>query len=468
MINEVNKTILTQEVSQNEINLPITNISGAYFLAENLKETQKITEIVPSSKITASQTADDFYEIVDLCRSCPNGWPSMAYAVKIGRHDVVKFLIDNEENINAQTPTTGVWRWGSEDLIRNSHDEPGYRPIELAIRQRDVEMIKILTSYHSENKADTHFQNIRYTDLQENLWKTGDYIGYNTRISTPYSEALATGNQEIIDLIIKSFDPKTHPLSEAIAIGDQNLILSVIKSSTDPVKLFNEHSLLPKNNREIIRCWIEQTSFLLNNEHLPISENIIDLYSRDQPMQTAIANSNSDEVTQLLAYCWIIEPTEFMSALEKGNKEIIKLLLNHIKNGHSSPFDPYNCLLENNLDDIVQEYLSEDALFALAKHNRVDLLKQVLTEYECSRKVEALVYAVEAGSLETITLLLSYDISPPDGLLLLAVYNPINNKIAVIELLLKTGIPKEIIKEASQIAYNSHSYEILEILNKAL
>ncbi len=205
-----------------------------------------------------SARAADFFDVVEQCRANPDGYPPIAYAVKLGRHDVVKFFIDNKESINATTPDIAVWRMfyyeNSPDTPILAGTQPGYTPLELAIQKNDTEMVKILTTYNPSNAAPVSGSVHRFNELY--LHRSGDSFMASVdhpRIVSPWGTI--SRNQGLVSTVVS-------PLSLALAGGNEEIIASVIKAYpiAERYGLFVQIHAMQQAN--IMRIWLEQTALL--------------------------------------------------------------------------------------------------------------------------------------------------------------------------------------------------------------
>lgn len=260
----------------------------------------------------------DFYEVVELCRQqmgnniplCDR-YPPIAYAVKLGRHDVVKFLIDRGESVNMATPDIPVKHTWEGGYNFNTYEvwigpQNGSTPLEIAVSQQDVEMVKILTTYNLENRANPDIQFRRFDGVIANgdhYWQNGERYG---RQPTNYSillEALKHGNQEIIDFVIRAY--------------------------TDSERLYAEGSAIQaKQQPESMRSWLEHTSFLRTGVKNEISDDIVNLFLKHR-LEDAILENNFSYVEEFLRHGWKITKKEFEQALLKNDSQILDLLIHH-------------------------------------------------------------------------------------------------------------------------------------------
>lgn len=281
-----------------------------------------------SSKGTA------FYEIVELCRNNP---PALCYAVGLGRSDVVKFLIDKGEDINARLPSTSVkvdmgdwnayWVYAGED--------PGLNPLEIAISQNDIEMVNILMNYHPTNRAEVEYSRLQF--LKNSEWN--EYSGNHVSIS---------------------------PLQLALEKNNEKMALLFLNSYQSPEKLFAHfHDIQNFKNPELMKEWIKQNIYLQTGLKKEISDSIVNLFL-ETDLQKAISQKDIPAIKQLLEYSWIVSDRELEKVFETQETEgAIEILQCLITNGISIE-DAFFLAIKNNQNEIVdfllQQPLEQDSL----------------------------------------------------------------------------------------------------------
>ena len=194
---------------------------------------------------------DDLYEVTNEALSKPRGWPSIAYAVKLNRTDVVKILLDLGEDVNASTPLAPLWYTSNYDHYAHCLGNvlEGYTPLELAIYYRNVEMVKILTTYREDNRATPEIFHNRYTLLStttgsplQDVW---DYYG-DCKVETEWSKPI-----------------KTTPFLESLKTNNEELIKAVMQSYTNlDAFLLLKDSLIQMQSSSLMHAWIEHHDFL--------------------------------------------------------------------------------------------------------------------------------------------------------------------------------------------------------------
>ena len=370
---------------------------------------------------TAETKAPDFYEAVELCRQNTDGYPPVVYAVKIGRHDLVKFFIDHGESVNAKSRDIPVW-WdvshNDRARMEQAGFEPGYTPLELAINQQDVEMVKILTTHNSENRANPEFNYQRFNYLFP--YSAGSYRTHDRNAN------------------YRHFQPISSPLLDATHLGNQEIIDLVVKAYTNPEKLYAEYStILALQQPESMRSWIEQNYFLWKGVHNEVPDSIVNLFLESQ-LQDAILGSNPLHTEQFLDYGWTVTKQEFEQAFVENNSQIIDLLIHH-------------------------DRVEESPFFYIAKQNRADLVTRLLESGKAATQ-EHLITAINAGSVDVVKAFIQPGM-PFDGRLTHAVQQ---KQKSVVEYMLTLPVYKKEIENAYTMAYQVHAYDIMDIVESKL
>ena len=315
----------------------------------------------------------DFFDVVEKCRSNPDGYPPVAYAVKLGRHDVVKFLIDNKESVNLATPSFPIWNDTGFDKInwRQVATQPGYTPLEIAIQQGDVEMVKILTSYDPANCADITLNTTRYP-----------YAFPATSIKFP------PVNPEYFDMRGKyTFDYNNYitssvastPLSQAISLGNKEIIECIIKSYTSPEKLLGVYEQIRALQQEsIMRLWIEQHALLWKGTSLPITEETVQLFLLQSPQQ-AIEAGNISLIKQYIESGWTLSKQAITKIFATKDASLIKLLVQgaRLENG----VNPMMVATEMGAVDILKSYIQQGMSFEGMLLHAVDQKQLEVVKY---------------------------------------------------------------------------------------
>ncbi|MBS0656598.1 MAG: hypothetical protein JSR46_12535, partial [Verrucomicrobia bacterium] len=364
----------------------------------------------------ASQSKD-FYGLVELCRSQSGKallyrYPPIAFAVELGLHDVAKFLIDNGESVQEATPDLPVWweyihDWDSRyDRVEQIGMQQGQTPLEIAIKRQDSEMVRILTTYSPENRAIAETNHRRYVG---NVAPRGD-IGYWSNdgtyvvVESLLSDALKTGNQEIIDLVIKAY--------------------------SDPEKLYAERTAM--KNPETMRSWIYQNVFLWKGEKVQVPDSVLELFMENEQG----LNRPLSDVAILLQHGWIITRQELEQALVKNDPQMLQLLIDHPR-------------------------MKESPFILLAEHNRADLASRLIEQGNVPAR-EHLNTAIKHGALETAKKFIETGVDFVGALTFAAE----QKQKAIVEYLLTLPISAEEIKEAHAAAYRVHAYDIMELLER--
>lgn len=387
---------------------------GALQLAVNHRQ-------LPIAKYLA-QYSTNFYELIELCRAQINKplreqYPPIAFAVQLGRHDLVKFFIDHGESVNAATPDIPVW-WeiGPKNLVTmKAGMQQGYSPLEIAIKLEDAEMVKILTTYNQNNKAIPEISHKRFAKVWPYGYGTDDYKTYHAEghyehfeaPSSLFLDALKIGNQEIIDLIIKAY--------------------------TDSDKLYAEYTHIKESkNLKTMRSWIEQSVYLWKGIQEEVPDSVVNLFMQNDQ----VLNGSFEDVDKLLQYGYVVTRNDFEQALKSNDLKMLHLLLDKGR-------------------------MEESPFALLAKHNRVDLVHYLQNKGNVPQR-EHFEIAIKQGSLDVVKAFATSDLSFKGALILAAE----NKQKAIVTFLLGLPIDKAEVEEAHKVAYLVHAYDIMEILEK--
>lgn len=396
-----------------------------------------------NSKITEQ---NDFYEVVNQALNRPRGWSPIAYAVKLGRGDVVKYLLDHGEDANVATPALPLWYEGSSSdhasYIGNLFE--GYAPLEIAVFYENVEMVKILTTYNENNRAISEISHVRYTDLMwdvtKDIWEIyGVYkieTANHNRINTsPFLEALKTNNEELIIAVMQSY------------------------TNLDAFLLLRE-SITQTKSPHLMRSWLMH-QFLLRQDNLrDIPDQIVDLFIYST-LSGLISDNDYANAALLIDYGWSIEEKEIKKMIAENNKKALHFVLSR---AHSYVgFDLYDLLLKNNLQDVVSECLSLESVQALIAHNQYKMLEQVIDSLNFIPSEEDQFQAIKNGANETIALFISKGWFWK-GALLQAVKQ---GKLDIVNTLIQSSLFNDEIEDAKILAYNNRLFEILIVLENA-
>lgn len=385
-----------------------------------------------------AETPEEFYRVIETCRKNPERWPAIAYAVKIGRHDAAKFLIDRNEPIDADTPDTPVWYEGGtyfDSIYRADRNEPGYTALELAVLAQDVQMVKILLAHNPINRADPEKKHLRYVHLRP----------YGEGYLDEYYPPLQTR--------------ETSPLWHALSSHDSQIVELILKSYTNPERLFSElNPIKHKKNRSMMKSWIEKNIILWNGQAINAPDHMIDLFL-NLTLLEAIELNQPAYIKQFLECGWIISKKEFELAIQKLDLQTLELLVAHDR--FEQGFNPYDALIEKGLDDLATQYFSKKMLISCAKLNRADLLEKFFDLAEQEDLQTYLLTAIEYGSLDVIAFLIDRQFYVKGALL----YAVKHKQKGAVELLIKAPVTVDEIEEARLLAYQTSAYDIFEFLS---
>lgn len=255
-----------------------------------------------ASKTLQEPMAPDFYEVVELCKKKPEGYPPIAYAVKLNRPDVVKFFLEHGESIHGRTPHMENWAYLHENSfeMKNFGNTEGCTALELAIKQQNVEMVELLTMHNAD-------------PLLARKIITLDHSYYHPQTVVSYST----------------------PLSEAIAVGNKEIVEVLLKSCKMPESFFSTFGQVQAMQQaDIMQTWIEQYALLRTGVSTPISQEVVKTLMTGS-LQEAVLNGNVSIVKQVLDSGWVLSGAEVKTMLLSNNRDILALLSNHayLQNG---------------------------------------------------------------------------------------------------------------------------------------
>ena len=398
----------------------------------------------------------EFYETVKRSRTNPEKWPPVAYAAVLDRVDVVEFLLNQGEDINAETPGKKLYEAppdrDKDDYSLNWYQKidwdkwylrginPGYSPLELAVQAQNVEMICFLCAkgadamrIHARVKK-RHIFNKSFKGGYK-LWNQSEYGKWQFEQHSALRDALASDNDTIIEILIHAY--------------------------TDRERLYQDYALVQEaKNPAAMRCWIEKLETLSSGEIKHVPDDIVALFL-STTIEQAIQDCDIQSLELLLTYGLNVHESDFDFAVKQANDDIIDYLMS--KRESFANFDPYDKMLKHGFENIVTMYLSDKALHACAKHNYQDLLKQGLEEgFEPT--TEHLLLAVEHGSCDVVTFLCLHGV-PLDGALVHAVEK---RREAIVQLLLSFDIPHAELVKAHALCYELHTYDMFDCIDQVL
>lgn len=308
----------------------------------------------------STQKAPDFYQVVELCRKNPDEYPPIAYAVKIGRHDVAKFLIDHNESVNASTPSIPIWTevnpTSDYGYWKITASQPGFTPLELAIQKNDLEMIRILTSYHATNRAavTTAISRFQFT-------------------SPPAPDGFYWGDRQYFPLVT------TTPLTQALATGNREIIETIIKSYTTPETLFETVGQIRAVQQEsLMRVWLEQYAFLQNGTQIQVADETVQLFLSKSLQEALTANSPTD-VLKLLESGWFVSKQELLQIFSTNNPDITRAVMTV---GRIQPgINPMLVAVEAGSVEMLKSYVQQGVAHEGILLSAVQQNKKAIVEY---------------------------------------------------------------------------------------
>jgi ankyrin repeat protein len=345
-------------------------------IAEHFSETTKALPTLFS--LAAKELKSDFYDIIELCRKCPDGYPPVAYAVKLQRYDVVKFLLNHGEAVDARLPHKEHWLdvgdWHPD--VRHFGNSDGLTALELAIDQQDLEMVNILTKYNPSNCANP-------------LLVRTELIVVPINFSARVTEILHT------------------PLSKALTTGNKALVEAIIEACTAPELLFEAYEQIGATQEtEIMRLWAERYTFLIQGK--PLSEKTIQtIFSTS--LDECIKNNDLPKIKQFLDFGWFLSTNDVKHFFDSNDPSCIELLVNHslFKSGIS----PVTMAVDTGRVDILKAYIEKgfpsDGLLVQATKQQQKAIVEYLLELPISQSEleEARTIAYKAHSYDVMELI---------------------------------------------------------------
>lgn len=203
-----------------------------------------------------ANNSNHLIEQIEECRYNSNDWPSIVFAVDHGYDNVVKFLIDFEEDLLATTPSTPTFYETDSGTHVYGMDEPGYNALEWAVKKQDAKMVEILLFYHPENRADPQFERVRYREgtLYEH-WYAKDFV-YKGKYFRKGKHYECQGYIETISVF-----------TSALRKDNEKISCLLISAYQHPHKLFSEfEEIRAKGSVAIMQSWMERNYFLWREE----------------------------------------------------------------------------------------------------------------------------------------------------------------------------------------------------------
>lgn len=391
-----------------------------------------LTAVVP----VHSTTNEDIFKVVELCRKNPDHWPAIAYAVKLERADVVRFLIDVKEPVDAETPGSTIWidSINTDSFYSLKEPEPGFTALELAIKAENLEIVEILLSHDSTNKADPERVRKRYANLSSWGGKT-----------------FANGKAGL--------NLTTYPLWHALSTNNFSMIDSILKAHKHPERFFNLLPLLKeKKEKAFIKSWLEHHLVLCQEKETEVSEEVIDLFM-NRTLTDALKEEDQNAINCFLQHGWFVSEAEFILALQTLEHSEINQFLTTGR--FTTGWNHDECLIKHGLEDLAMLHSSKKTLLASAKENRVDLFSILAGQANQEELNESFLTAIQSSALDVISFLLDTQGYVEGGLL----HGVKHKQKAVIELLLKSAPISEKEKgEALLLAYQQGAYELVALL----
>ncbi len=388
---------------------------------------------IPFTSLQANN--EDLFSIVETSRKMAS---PIAYAVEIERPDVVKFLIDMNEDVNRPTPGTPVYfiKFGppGNEHYDDIADEPGKTPVEIAIEKNNLELLTILLYDHPTNSANVEYEVLRYHPQNLRKFKNGfassEY--YPQVRSSPLIIAMKGKNHVIVDMIMKAYRT-LDKLSDAFPYVKR------------------------ESNKDFMRFWIAQTVKLWKNEEVEVPEEVAELFLT-KTLNQSIQEHDYETLSLLTEYGMLINKEEFQAAIATQDSDLIALLFNK---GRMNPnFDPAEMLLNNHLDHLIDLSDLKNLTSSIARLDRIDLLESVIDEMDETMRLECSLIAAKEGSIQVLQFL-SLLAVPMDQALLQSIQS---NQHESFLLLIEQPLKEDTRSDAITLAYHLHRYDMLTAL----
>lgn len=216
-------------------------------------------------------------------------WTPLYFAVVTNKHfEVVKFLVDNEADVNVadsqgKTPLIVAAEKGNEAVVGyliqqgkakvNVKDEKKNSPLIIAAKKNNFAMLKYLLSKDADLNAkdDSDWNALFHAAAHGNqeavklLLERRDGININetdARGNTALNRAISRGHVDVVQLLLEEgmIDPNKgalSPLEMAAKLGSVEMVKSLLKRNVSREDIYPLHSAIGEDRIEIVKILLE-------------------------------------------------------------------------------------------------------------------------------------------------------------------------------------------------------------------
>lgn len=397
-----------------------------------------------------SPVSKTLYERLKEARNNDKKWPPAIYAIEMKDYELLKFIIDMGEDLEKRMPDIPVYEsysneWNGSGWTKFHGYQPGFKPLEYALKKNDAEAVRCLLEHNPSNRADVNAIRTEYISPWLTFYSGDHGPGL-------VSEIMEKRTESIWDAAIRQkCDPEIIYL---ILTHSPQLNLGAIAEN-----------FRKQGNLEYFSSALKALYKEWKGEDLILSEESLKKMIQTS-FEEALKNKNKKLISLYVDSGWaissssiglVVENSELLTQLLKGNISLIKAL---------------EALVENKANlEIIEKALSNlsDPAVAFSTASRFDHLELVkiligkgilpsLSDYKEALK----------GSRDEIAILMiaarvnENTLDQPDEWLKAAVSE--ERFEVVVELLSRGLFSEEGRKEAQKIAYKLANYEILDLL----
>lgn len=361
-----------------------------------------------------------------LCSKNKEGFTPLNYAAYHGQRELISFLLGSSNK---------------QDQLEIS-DQAGYLPIHNACFYGDIDQIKLLWKYYSQEKYKefisplyiailTNHQDLVHFFLSEGLNSNEDEINNNSRI---LFAAIRTGNLNVVKLLLeKGCNPNQKdknantPLHIALNMGYEDIALALLdhlridvgvknKQGRLPLEIAQHYNLEQAEKRiKILTKGIKKQPNIMQSAFETETEEVFSNTVGSKIGRTTERLKNEVKHTQLKRNPSSNEPDSRVSlspltvACLQGNIEQVKLLMNSnvtLESGYVGNEHVLEMLFKNNDEYLAYILINHYGVEAVKKlHNAEKIfLGGILNKIENGWENFAQLHAAQQGTLDTSNL----------------------------------------------------------------
>lgn len=413
-------------------------------------QTKEASSQVLNSNKEDSQVKKSLYERLEEARNNDKKWPPAIYAIEMKDYELLKFIIDMGEDLENRMPDIPVYEsytneWNGSGWTKFHGYQPGFKPLEYAIKKNDVEAVRCLLEHNPANRADVNAMRTEYTSS----WLTF------------YSGDHGPG------LVSESMEKRTESLWDAAnrqKCDPEILYLILIHSPQLNLAAIAEN-FRQKGNLEYFSSALRALYQEWEGENLIITQESLKKMMQIS-FEEALQTKDTEMISLYVDSGWAISSSSIGLVIENSE------LLNQLLNGNISPIKAIDALVEHKASlEMIERAISTlsdptGAFSVASKFDHLELAKILIAKGilpNLSDYQEALnASRDEIAILMIAALVRENKLDQPDEWLKAAVSE--GRFEVVVELLSKGLFSEEGRKEAQQIAYKLANYEILDLL----